>query len=390
MNAIRRRLDEYHRGREPERLKLKYQRIADDPLSFFRGTPNLFFENWPVDSSLHSTPQVWLCGDLHLENFGAYRGDNRCTYFDFNDFDEACLGPLAWDLARLITSAAIEAQERNWSKGDTEALGTRIVASYASALATGKARWVERETAKGLMHELLETLHLRTWAAFLKSRTRVDVRRRRFLRVDHGKALPLKTRREAKELEAFIANRPAGGLRYLDAARRIAGNSSLGVPRYVILVEDREENLFLLDLKMARPAVALAFPSVAGHALQPVWPSEAHRVTGVQAMVQAIPPAFLEPVEFQGEWWVLRELMPGEDRVEIAEASSRKFTAHAESLGEIVAWGHLRASGRKGSATIDALSEFAERKDWRKELVRFAVASARQNRRDWQRFCERR
>ncbi len=383
MNAIRRRLDEYHRGREPERLQLKYRRIAEDPLSFFRGTPNLFFENWPADSALLETPFVWLCGDLHLENFGAYRGDNRCTYFDFNDFDEACLGPLAWDLARLTVSAAIEADERGWSSADTEALGARMIASYAAALGTGKARWVERETAKGLMHELLETLHLRTWAAFLKSRTRVDVRRRRFLRVDNGKALPLQARREARVLESFIADRKSGGLRYLDAARRIAGNSSLGVPRYVILAEDRQENLYLLDLKLARPAVV---PGIHHAAAQPAWPSEAHRVTAVQTMVQAIPPAFLEPVEFQKDWWVLRELMPGEDRVEIAEASNRKFAEHAESLGEVVAWGHLRAGGRQGSATIDALTEFAARKDWRKDLLRFGLAAARQNRRDWQDF----
>ena len=108
--SIQTRLDRYHRGREPERLAIKYRKMAQDPLAFFRGSPNLFYEDW---KGKRDGPRVWLCGDLHLENFGTYRGDNRCTYFDFNDFDEACLGPVAWDLTRLLTSMAI-ARATGW------------------------------------------------------------------------------------------------------------------------------------------------------------------------------------------------------------------------------------------------------------------------------------
>ena len=28
------------------------------------------------------TPISWLCGDLHLENFGSFNRDNRLVYFD--------------------------------------------------------------------------------------------------------------------------------------------------------------------------------------------------------------------------------------------------------------------------------------------------------------------
>ena len=104
--SILSRIKKYHRGREPERLAIKYQKLAVDPFAFFRGTPNLFYEDWQSGSAAAlKTPLVWLCGDLHLENFGSYRGDNRCTYFDVNDFDECLLSPVSLERNRINDSA---------------------------------------------------------------------------------------------------------------------------------------------------------------------------------------------------------------------------------------------------------------------------------------------
>jgi uncharacterized protein (DUF2252 family) len=379
------RIESYHRGREPERLAIKYARIATDATAFFRGTPNLFYEDWDAQSPLsQATPRVWLCGDLHLENFGCYRGDNRCTYFDFNDFDEACLGPAAWDLTRLLASIAIEGAERKWRSKQTASLCASVIDSYAGSLATGKARWVERETAAGVIADLFHAVNLRTSQALLGKRTAV-LGRTRQLRKDGVKALPLTGRRDERRLEAFVESY-GGGLRYLDGARRIAGNSSLGIPRFVLLVEDKRDDLFLLDLKQARPAVALQFhPDRA----QPKWKNEAARVTGVQTMVQAIPPAFLRPVEYEDEPWVLREMQPAEDRVEVGELTNRQFLEHAASLGQIVAWGHLRSGGRRGSASIDELIAFGEKRSWRRDAADYAIEYGRRARADWEQFRSR-
>ena len=379
--TVSERIERYHRGREPERLAIKYQRIAADPVAFFRGTPNLFYEDWKSGGlSALKSPLVWLCGDLHLENFGTYRGDNRCTYFDFNDFDEACLGPAIWDLTRLLTSISIEAAEREWRTRQTREICESLLDSYSTALASGKARWVERETAVGIVHDLFQTLRVRTGQTLLDRRTELH-RRRRLIRKDGIKALPLPAARDAKLLDALV--KKIGGFRYLDAARRIAGNSSLGIPRFVLLVENEAEDVFLLDLKQMRPPVALVY--LEGPA-QPAWQSQAHRVVGVERMVQAIPPAFLRPVEFEGEWWALRELMPSEDRVEISKASNRKFSGHVASLGQVIAWGHLRSGGRYGSAALDELIHFGGLHPWRTKLVHYAIEYAARVRKDWGAF----
>ena len=281
----------------------------------------------------------------------------------------------------MVTSVAIEALEREWRVKQVRDLCEALLDSYATALTSGKARWIERETAQGIVQDLFQTLGLRTPQAFLAARTELH-RRHRLIRTDGAKALPLADKRDAARLASLVDS--FGRFHYLDAARRVAGNSSLGVPRFVVLVENKDAEQFLLDLKQAGPPVALGFQS--GPA-QPKWKSHAARVVEVQSMVQAIPPAFLRAVEFDGASWVLRELMPGEDRVDVAQASTPKFIEHAKSLGQVVAWGHLRSGGRLGSATIDALIHFGERRAWRSAIARYAVDYAGRVRKDWEKFC---
>src|ERR1700738_3437507 len=88
----------WNRGRELQRLRLKYAKMETDAFSFFRGTAHLFFRDWPLDAALDDAPLVWVCGDLHLENFGSFYGDAGRAYFDGNDFDEAALAPARWGL----------------------------------------------------------------------------------------------------------------------------------------------------------------------------------------------------------------------------------------------------------------------------------------------------
>jgi uncharacterized protein (DUF2252 family) len=53
-----------------------------DPFTFYRGT------NQRAPPLLRA-PSMLVCGDLHLEKFGAFKGDNRLCNFDINDFDDA-------------------------------------------------------------------------------------------------------------------------------------------------------------------------------------------------------------------------------------------------------------------------------------------------------------
>lgn len=91
LNDTAARLAAYNRGRDPERLALKYAKMRQSPFIFLRGACHLFYDAIPPIDALIHAPLAWACGDLHFENFGSYKGDNRLVYFDINDFDEAAL-----------------------------------------------------------------------------------------------------------------------------------------------------------------------------------------------------------------------------------------------------------------------------------------------------------
>ena len=83
----------FHAERQRAGLRRKYQRMAEGPFEFFRGTDFLFARAWPQLRPREPGPAILICGDLHLENFRAFPTDAGDYHFDINDFDEAAVAP---------------------------------------------------------------------------------------------------------------------------------------------------------------------------------------------------------------------------------------------------------------------------------------------------------
>ncbi|MEO8937997.1 MAG: DUF2252 family protein [Burkholderiaceae bacterium] len=372
-------------GRDPERLTLKWALMKGNPFAFLRGTCRLFYERLPRAGVFKSAPPVWICGDLHLENFGSYKADNRLVHFDLNDFDEAVLAPASWELVRMLTSIRIAGDALSASREQARALPGAFLDSYATALVGGKAYWIERETADGLVRSLLDGLRERTRTAFLDGRTIIKSRRRH-LKVDGRRALAATDaqRTAVKDvLGKFARSQPEPGFyQVLDVTRRIAGTGSLGVDRYAILVEGKGSlhGNYLLDLKEAKPSSLL--PRLRQD--QPRWKSEAERIVTLQRRMQAVSMAFLHPVDMGGRSYVLRGLQPAEDRVTFGRAAlADGGLAHTlATMGRLVAWAQLRSSGRQGSATADELIDFGRRDKWRRRLLELSEECTAQCRKD--------
>ncbi len=380
----------FNAGRDPDRLGLKYRNMRASPFGFLRGTCHLFYRSLPVDALFDEAPPVWSCGDLHLQNFGSYKGDNRLVYFDLNDFDESLLAPASLDLVRFLCSVLVAAPDLGVGRKEARAMGRAFLDAYLASLVSGRASWVERDTAGGLVRSLLAGLNGRLRPAFLDGRTTLKGKRR-CLRLDNGKALPV-TESQRERVSALIAgfatqHADPDFFEVLDVARRIAGNGSLGVDRYVILVRGKgsPEGNELLDLKEALPSSVL--PRVA--TAQPVWRAEAERVVAIQRRMQAVPMAFLEPLRFRKRSYMLRGLQPSEDRVnlEVARSGEGAVAGVLASMGSVVASAQLRSSGRDGSAIADTLIGYA-RESRRKDLLDAAQACAVQLRQDWKTYSE--
>ncbi|RUP26655.1 MAG: DUF2252 domain-containing protein [Curvibacter sp.] len=387
------RLAAYNQGRDPERLALKYAKMRQSPFIFLRGACHLFYGALPPTDALRLAPLAWACGDLHFENFGSYKGDNRLVYFDINDFDEAALAPCTWDLLRLLTSLQCGAADLQASAAQAQALSRACVEAYRQALLRGKALWVEGETAQGVVAELFERLKARRRVDFLNQRTVQRKSGRRQLKVDGQKALPV-TDDERQRVTAFLQRHAAqqahpGFYEVLDVARRIAGTGSLGLPRYVVLVEGKgspDANV-MLDLKTAQASSLIPALEAMG-VKQPEWSDEAQRIVGVQQRLQAVDHAFLAAVEFEGRPWVLKGLQAREDRVDMAQgkANPEGLLDTARTLGRVLAWDQLRASGRDGSATADALIDFARLPHWPEAVMDAALQMVKLTQAQWQAF----
>lgn len=384
------RIRRFNQGRDPERLAMKYANMRGDAFIFLRASCHLYYDRLPDAPVLRKAPAVWACGDLHLENFGSYKGDNRQVYFDINDFDESVLAPATWDVVRFLSSVLVGRKSLEAGRSRARDLCARFIDAYADALRDGQARWLERETAPSPVSELLASLRGRTRVDLLDARTVWKGNRRRLL-VDGRKALAASDQQRDRVAEAVEAcwshDRNAKFFTVLDVARRIAGNGSLGQQRYVVLVRGRghPDGNFLLDLKAAPPS------SLAPHTplAQPRWPNQAERVVAVQRRLQAIPPAFLHTLTLDGVACVLRDLQPSQDRVELARDKGQR--RHAENLmavmGQCLAWAHLRASGRQGSACADELIDFGASQRWRGKVLDAAQEAADQVRKDWKLFA---
>jgi uncharacterized protein (DUF2252 family) len=381
-------------GRNPDRLAMKYAKMGQSPFIFLRGACHLFYDALPDTHLFHAAPLAWCCGDLHFENFGSYKGDNRLVYFDINDYDEAALAPVTWDMIRLLTSIQCGAEALNATHSEAFAVSQSCLAAYRSALINGKPLWVEQETSGGLVKALLTSLQERKRADFLDKRT-IRKGRHRSLLLDGVKALPATEVQKSvvtEFMEDFASTQPNPSFfEVLDIGQRIAGTGSLGVERFVVLVEGKgsPDGNYLLDIKEAKPSALAPHLSRLG-IKQPIWLNEASRVVSAQNRMQAVDHAFLQAVELDGRPCIMKGLQPSEDRVAIGEWGKKldRLKEVVTTMGRILAWDQLRASGRSGAASADELIAFAQRNDWTKEILDVATEMTRTTQQQWNIFTE--
>ncbi len=381
---------DYNRGRDPEILRQKFELLRADSYAFYRGTSHLFYQSLPRHAVLASAPALLVCGDLHLENFGVYKGDNRLAYFDLNDFDEAALAPFTLDLLRFVSSIHVAARQLQLSTRQAEELGGLFLDRYRHWIQDGKARWLERSTAEGMVRDLLGSVIGRKRLQLLKART-VRTGGGRRLRLNE-RALPIERQQRAR-LKAFIERFGAARgerrfYRLLDAARRVAGKGSLGLERYVLLVEGKgsPRDNYLLDVKLAVPS-ALRLIRARQH---PRWATEAQRVVTTQRVAQAISPALLHAVTIGERSYVLKELQPMTDRLDLAQWDGRieRLQLTVASMASATAWAHLRSCGRYGARALEDLQRYVATAGWQRALPALAVRCSERSLEQWSAYSK--
>jgi len=352
----------FNYGRYPETLKRKYDLMREDNFRFLRATTHLFYEDIPTGSFLLNSPYAWICGDLHLENLGSYKADNRVAYFNVNDFDECLLAPCLLDTYRLIISVIVSSTNLKLSTAETRSLCNLYIDTYFETLENGYIRTLEKQTARGVIKKFLHNVSERKRKDFLKSRIYKKKDRYKLI-IAKPHTLPVSDTKKEEvigQLNKWAAKRnDVDFYKIHDLAFRIAGTSSLGMERYVILVEGLglPARGFLLDLKETAPSCAANYvPSK-----QPKWKNEASRLVEIQRRILSAPPALLADIQLGEKSFILKELQPTADRIDytIFSGNVKKLRNMLEDMACISAWDTLRTGGREGSAIADEFIYFA-------------------------------
>lgn len=385
------RIKKFNSDRNPEMVRLKYDALMESPFRFFRGTCHLFYEDIPEKSFILKSPQTWVCGDLHLENFGTFKGNDRLAYFDMNDFDESFLGPCLLDVVRLCTSVFLASGLVKIEIADCRKLVRSLLQSYADDLEAGHIRYMEHRTAKGFVKDMLD---------HASQRRRIDLLNQRVdfsatgttLKHDELKAFDAdkKTRHTVKGALRDWAKKHSGDpgfYKVIDIANRATGTGSIGIERHLVLVEGKgkPDGHYLLDIKEAVMPSAFQFLKLK----QPRWENQAVRLIGIQDRVQAASPAYFNPIKVGKKWFVMKELQPLEDKADFSllQKDVDKFRQLVTDMGTIVAWNSLRAGGRQGSAIADEMIRFGHNlHKQHDDIINYAEAYAAKTERYWLEF----
>ena len=359
----------YNQGRKPELLRIKYQRMGADLFAFFRGTDHLFGAAWPGLVPVDPGPDLLISGDLHLENFGAYRAEDGDFLFDINDFDEALVGPCSLDLVRCSTSILLAAQVWGLSPIQAMRMVLGYLDRYRATILESTNEGVDHHVGRvamvdefGPVEELLGDCSLGTQAKLLEHLTRVDKSGLRSIRRSEGKLPPIGKSRSSSVVEAVESHGRAIGqadaFRVLDVTSRIAGIGSLGVKRYVALVagDGSPEGARLLDIKAAGPSSLIDCT----RAVSPRgWTSQAARVVDAQRTLQAKPAIGLDVLKIEDEEFRVRELIPDENRATLDRFRRKpsKLRRAVEIAGQITAWSQLR--GARFEPGVDRTDDLA-------------------------------
>lgn len=391
MNDCLKRIEAFNEGRIPEMLKVKYKLMQGDPFRFFRGTAHLFYEDLHGHNPLPHAPLSWICGDLHLENYGSFKGDNRLVYFDINDFDDAMLAPAVLDIARMVCSIFVAFDSLKIEEAKAVKMAQLFLKIYSETLARGKAYYIEPQTAKGIVYKFLEGVSRRKDKSILRKRT---IRRKDSLTIllEHPRHFALEPKLKS-ELTVYLSDwlqhnsYSPYNFQVQDVAFRMAGTGSLGLKRYLFLLssKNQEGKHMLMEMKQSIPPSPEKYISVQ----QPQWESEAQRVVNIQQRMQNISPALLSYGHFRKDSFMIQEMQPTKDSFDfkLVRDQYRDLYQIINDMAILTASAQIRSSGWKGAAVVDDLSAFGENKQWQDYVLNFGRNYSQTVKSDYLEFC---
>ncbi len=379
-------LEKVDRSRVARLLPIRYARMALSPFTFLRGSAAIMARD------LAGTPttglRVQLCGDAHVENFGAFATPERDRVFDVNDFDETLPGPWEWDVKRLATSLVLAARQSRFPPAASRAAVRAGLRAYREAMAAyARMRYLDvwyarldletlseripRAARRNIRRTLAKARHRTGFHAF--PRLVEPVRGEFRIRDDPPLIVHYRDHADAEASARFFADYLATlpverrmlleRYHLVDVAQKVVGVGSVGTVCSVLLLmadDDVPDPLFL-QLKEAEASVLepYAGPSV--------YHNHAERVVVGQHLIQEASDVVLGWSTLESRDFYVRQLRDMKATIEAASLGPKGLLGKGEACGAALARAHARTGDPariagylgRGEAFDDAVGSFA-------------------------------
>ncbi|OKH14224.1 DUF2252 domain-containing protein [[Limnothrix rosea] IAM M-220] len=375
-------LEQWNQKTSDVNRNIKYAKMICDTFSFFRGTNHLFwrdFANHPALEPFSNTQtQVWIQGDLHVDNFGSFHNDEGKIVYDLNDFDEAVISNYQYDLWRMAISLVLVAKQQKFKGKEQEAFIARFCKGYLEAIALyakdPNAIRVEF-TAKntyGKLDDFLKDVEenesrekmLEKWTKVKKGDRYYDLSLDKLEKIDH------ETYQKIVDLMPEYGNTLTGELAYdpkyfhvKDIAKRLlAGTGSLGTDRYYVVIEgdkDHHDYDCILDLKaQGKPTPYFYLGEDFQKAYDAEFNNDAERhAIAYKALIRNTDD-HLGWLELNAQSYSIRERSPYKEAFPLDELNkAKRFEKMAEQWGKILATCHSRAAEAMTTQTAKVFAE---------------------------------
>jgi uncharacterized protein (DUF2252 family) len=387
------------KGRLPELLAIRYERMRQSPFAFYRGAAAVMA--WDLSRTRVTGIRVQACGDCHAANFGGFASPERQLLFDINDFDETLPAPWEWDVKRLAASVVLGLREIGASDRQCEDAVLTTANSYrihmynyaamraldvwyshvdaevfirkASSL-TAKKRWkrleeqARRQTAGHILSKMTETKNGR-----LRIADHPPL-------VYHPRESDLIRRHVTGMFRRYRATLPAERRilldRYhiVDVARKVVGVGSVGTRcAAALLLADKNDPL-LLQFKEALPSVLEPYTA------KSQYRNHGERVVTGQRMLQSASDVFLGWThDDSGHNYYFRQLRDMKMKIDLTQMTKRDWFEYVDICG----WTLARAHARTGEpARIAGYLGKSDKFD--RALAKFAFRYTEQTDRDYE------
>ena len=374
MENITSRILRFNEVRTEPTVSLKYDAMSESLFRFYRGTNHIFYEDLSDFKGIPDSPLSLICGDLHLENFGSFKGENRQVYFDLNDFDEAIVGPAIWEIYRMVTSIFVAFESLDIEEKKAVHMAELFLKTYGEALNKGKVDYIEPNTAQGIVKDFLNAVCKRKQRVVLDKKTTGHKNKLEILLDDpqHNELDKTSKFDLMTHITGWLKQDGSSPYNYkaIDAVFRLAGTGSLGVKRYAILLKslnETGEKYLLLDMKQETSSCLQPLIQVK----QPSWEQEAERIVTIQKIMQNRSPALLSTTCYKNNRFIIEEIQPTRDKInfKLVKKDYRNMCRVIIDMAVLTASSQLRSAGRMGSSLPEDFIEFGKDKRWQQEVL---------------------